>query len=526
MNQKSQSLIRYLALGSAAVCLLWLSGCSLIPMDKFKPAATPAAWIEPLPSTQAHDGKLSDLKHWWQQFNDPQLIQLIEAAQAVSSDIESAKARVAASQAAAIVAESQLLPTVTAEASASRSRTGLVFPTGNAASVDVTASWELDVWGKNKADSNEEQAKLVGTKALWHDARVIVAAETAKQYINYRLCENLSDIAQKNADSTAKTEQLSQLTAKAGFLAPSSLSQSEGQAAEAVNQLKKQLLQCTLIVKSLVAITAIPEPKLRGVLANNAGVIPMPAGIEVTAVPAKMLEQRPDVLNAERNVAAASFEIAYTVAQRYPRLSLSGSIGLTYDTSARNFLLNRRHNALDGLTWSIGPIAVSLPLFDAGVREANISAAKAQYEAAKSVYENVVRNAVREVEEALATLNSTAQREADVAKAADRFQISYAASQARYQASLANLFELEEARRASLQAENSVFTLQNERVLAWISLYHAMGGGWTAEQNTLPQNTPLTLDRGLMPQAEGAALEDVQPAVPAPQETKSLTPVP
>ena len=160
------------------------------------------------------------------------------------------------------------------------------------------------------------------------------------------------------------------------------------------------------------------------------------------------------------------------------------------------------------------------------MREANIDAAKAQYEAAKSVYENVVRNAVREVEEALATLNSTAQREADVAKAADRFQISYAASQARYQASLANLFELEEARRASLQAENSVFTLQNERVLAWISLYHAMGGGWTAEQNTLPQNTPLTLDRGLMPQAEGAALEDVQPAVPAPQETKSLTPVP
>ena len=498
MIQKLFSLISRLIICGASLSLFSLSGCSHMPLNTFKPTAPPASWIEPLPYIQAHDGKLSDLKSWWQQFNDPQLVQLIEAAQAVNADIETAKARVVASQAAVAVTESQLLPSVTAEVSASRSRNGVIFPTANAVSVDVNASWELDVWGKNASDNNEEHAKLTGVKALWHDARVIVAAETAKQYINYRLCENLTDIAQKNSDSANKTEELSQLTAKAGFLATSNVSQAEGQAAEAENQLKRQLLQCKLIVKSLVAITAVSEPRLREILAKNAKVIPIPTNITVGAVPAKILEQRPDVLNAERNVAAASFEINYAVAQRYPRLSLAGSIGLTYDTSARNLLFNRRGTALDGLTWSIGPLAVSLPLFDAGVREANIDAAKAQYEAAKSIYESVVRNAVREVEESLAILNSTTLREIDVRKAANRFEISYKASQARYEASLANLFELEEARRASLQADTSLFTLQNERVLAWISLYHATGGGWTEAQNTLPQDTPvLILDREL-----------------------------
>ncbi len=509
-----------------AFVLVLLPGCGLIPTNIFKPKTPPANWIAPLPSTQAHNGKLMDLKSWWQQFNDPQLIELIEAAEVVSPDIESAKARVAQSQAAVVQTESQLLPSITAEASASRNKSGVIFSSGNALSVDVNASWELDVWGKNKADKNEESAKLTGTKALWHEARVIVAAETAKQYINYRACENLQAIAQKNADSTAKTEHLSQLTAKAGLLASSSASQAEGQAAEAANQLKKQSLQCTLIVKSLVAMTAIAEPMLREILTKNTGAIPMPSGIDVLAIPAKTLAQRPDVLNAERNVAAASFEIIYNIAQRYPRLSLAGNIGLTYDSSARSFAMNKRLNAIDGLTWSIGPLAVTVPLFDGGAREANVVAAKAQYEAAKSVYESVARNAVREVEEALATLNSTELREVDVKKAADRFRATYAGSQARYDASLANLFELEEARRASLKADINVVELKDERVLAWISLYHAMGGGWTIAENTLPNDSPkLILDQKLtlIPQAATAELhsqnmqnQEIQNTVPVP----------
>ena len=329
---------------------------------------------------------------------------------------------------------------------------------------------------------------------------MLVAAQTATDYANYRLCENLNVVAKNNAESSSETARLSNLTAKAGFLAPASASQSEAQAAEAVNLQKKQALQCTLNIKSLVAITAIPEPELVSKLAKNSGVMPSPAGIEVTEMPADLLAQRPDVLNAERNVAAASFEITANEAQRYPRLSLAGNIALSYDSFSRTFSKNK--STLDGLTWSIGPLAVSLPVFDAGVRAANIQNAKAQYEASKVTYESVTRNAVREVEEALATLNSTAQRFENASKAAEGFKISLDATEARNKASLGNLFELEEARRASLQATNNLLILENERVLAWISLYRAMGGGWIVALNSptlifdhnLKQTEPLEAD--------------------------------
>ena len=474
----------------ALFSLLGLSGCSLSNIKTFKPSTPPNSWIEPLPSTQPHDGKLSGLKNWWQQFNDPTLLQLIETAQKISPDIESAKARVIAAQTSLTIADAQLLPAVTVEASASRSKSGQVstrgisFPASNSASISANASWELDVGGKNKAEQNEESAKLAGTNALWHEARVIVAAQTANQYINYRLCENLSNVAKQNADSSNETARLSDLTAKAGFLAPASASQSLAQASEAANQLKKQALQCTLIIKSLVALTAIPEADLKELLAKNTGVMPMPVGIEVSEIPAKLLAQRPDVLNAERNVDASSFEITLNEAQRYPRLSLAGNIGLVYDSYSRKLQPDKRHTTLDGLAWSIGPIEVSLPIFDAGVRAANLSAAKAQYEAAKSTYESVARNAVREVEEAMATLNSAVLRLDDVNKATDGFDISLAATQSRYKANLANLFELEEARRASFLAHSNVYILKNEQALAWVSLYRAMGGGWTVAINT------------------------------------------
>ncbi len=513
----------------ALLSLLGLSACSMSHVNSFKPHPPADGWIEPLPTKQAHDGQLSGLKNWWQQFNDPALIQLIEAAQKVSPDIESAKARVIAAQTSVTVADAQLLPAITAEASASRGRSGQVlptangvtFPTSNSLGINASASWELDVWGKNKAAKNEESAKLAGTNALWHEARIIVAAQTANQYINYRLCENLSNVAKNNADSSSETARLSDLTAKAGFLAPASASQSRAQASEAENQLKKQALQCTLIIKSLVALTAIPEADLKGLLAKNTGVVPMPIGVEVSEIPAKLLAQRPDVLNAERNVDAASFEIALNEAQRYPRLSLAGNIGLSYDSSAHKLMTNRRRSTLDGLTWSIGPIAVSLPIFDAGVRAANINAAKAQYEAAKSTYESVARNAVREVEEAMATLNSTALRLDDVNKAADGFSLSLTATEVRYKANLANLFELEEARRASFQAHSNVYTLKNEQALAWVSLYRAMGGGWTEVLNT----PILTFDRELkQTDLNNSAMTLSAPAVDSSAEKQQVQP--
>ena len=472
--------------------------------QKSKPAINsavpaPAKWQATLP----HDGNISNLANWWQQFNDPLLTQLIKSAQNVSSDVATAKARIVEAQTAVIVDNAESQPNLTLGASATRSQQGLLFPPSTNIGAALNAQWELDVWGKAAAARNSEEAQLTAKKALWHDARIIVAAETAKQYANYRFCENLTTVAKNNTESTSETARLSNLTANAGFLAPASASQAEAQAADAANMLKKQQLQCALIVKAMVALTAMSEPELQAALDKASGVMPKPASIQVDTVPAKTLAQRPDVLNAERNVAAASFEIESVKKERYPSLSLAGNIGWGYDTSRIGLAPGRKLRASDGFTWSIGPVAISMPIFDAGVRKANVNQARAQYVAAKSIYESVARNAVREVEEALTTLNSTALRLEDVTKSANGFKTSLDATQTRFQANLANLFELEEARRAYLQAQNNVLALENERVLAWISLYRALGGGWasvdaSSSSNNLAETEPkLVMDRML-----------------------------
>ena len=459
------------------------SSCANFELFKLKPAkvvaavsstSAPATWQAALP----HDGNITNLTNWWQQFNDPLLVQLIESAQNVSADIASAKARIVEAQTSVVQDDAASKPNVTLDGSATRSQQGLLFPPSTNVGAAVSAIWELDIWGKAAAAKSASEAQLTGKKALWHDARIIVAAETARQYVNYRLCENLAIVASRNGESASETARLSDLTSKAGFLAPASAMQASAQAADAANLLKKQQLQCVLIVKAMVALTAMPESALQAALNNTAGVMPKPAGIKVDSVPAKMLAQRPDVLNAERNVSAASFEIESVKKERYPTLSLAGNIGWGYDTATNGFSTGQKRRASDGITWSIGPVAISMPIFDAGVRKANVNQAKAQYVAAKSIFESVARSAVREVEEALATLNSASQRLNDVSKAAEGFQASFNATETRFKANLANLFELEEARRANLQAQNNVFLLENDRVQAWILLYRAMGGGW------------------------------------------------
>jgi multidrug efflux system outer membrane protein len=131
-------------------------------------------------------------------------------------------------------------------------------------------------------------------------------------------------------------------------------------------------------------------------------------------------------------------------------------------------------------TWSIGPLALSLPLFDAGRRAANVDAAVARYEEAAALYRARVRQAVREVEEALVNLQTTAARSDDARLAADGYRAAFTGTEARYKSGLGNLLELEDARRTLLAAEVGLLSLQRERANAWVALYRATGGGWSA----------------------------------------------
>ena len=194
------------------------------------------------------------------------------------------------------------------------------------------------------------------------------------------------------------------------------------------------------------------------------------AALAVPAVPASLLGQRPDIYQAAREVAAASSDAGAALAQQLPRLTLSGSVALGSV---------RVGGATSDLqTWSIGPLALTVPLFDGGRRAAQADVAQARYEEAVVLYRARVRQAVREVEEALVYLDSTRSRSQDAQVATQGYRTSFAATEARYRSGLASLVELEDARRTALAAESALVNLQRERVAAWIALYRAVGGGW------------------------------------------------
>lgn len=444
-------------------------------------AGVPAQWQAPLP----HHGDLADLGHWWQKLGDPVLVELVEAAQQASPTLASARSRVEQARAARATARAALGPTLDATASASR---GNADDPGRSpvtlTQVGAQAGWEIDLFGANRQAAQAADARLEGASALWHDARVSVAAEVANQYFSRRACERLLAVSQSDSGSRQQTARLADLSANAGFTAPGTAALARASAAEARARLTQQQAACDLDLKALVALTAMAEPDLKQKLAGVQASRPQDALFSIASLPAQVVAQRPDVFNAEREVMAAAAELGQARALRLPRLSLNGSISAG--------AVRVGGNSTDFQTWSLGPLSLNLPLFDGGRRRANVDAAQAHYEEAVALYTARVRQAVREVEEALVTLQSTADRSSDAAVATEGYRASFNATESRYQAGLASLVELEDARRTALAAETALVTLQRERAMAWTALYRAAGGGWTPDA---PAPTPVASAR-------------------------------
>ena len=485
-------------LGAAAA--LGLSGCAANAPPLTVAIAAPPQWYAPLPSitTQAtasiavnatstlpHNGSLTSLSQWWQQQNDPLLVELIDAAQRVSPSVITARSNIQQAQAAQVVSFAALLPTVDAIAGLNRALPAPINQTATpriirSGQAGLQTSWEIDLFGQNEASFNADKERFLGSQARWHEARVLVAAEVAMLYYGLRACEKQLQVVDADARSRLQTSRLNEQLTKAGFVAPATAVLARASAAEGNSRLTVQRAECEISIKALVALTAWPEPELKQKLATAAPASLQQGIVGISSVPAEVLGQRPDVYNAARELTAASFEVGSARAQRYPRLSIGGSIARN-NVSAQGF-----RRSFD--TWSLGPIALTIPLFDGGAAEANVDAAKARYEEAAGRYRGIVRQAVREVEEALISLQSTADRGDDAVVATQGYKASFAGTEARYKAGLASLVELEDARRTLLAAQSALVSLERERRSAWIALYRALGGGWTT---AAPPATPM-----------------------------------
>ncbi|MGF6346159.1 efflux transporter outer membrane subunit [Variovorax sp. W2I14] len=474
----------------ASLCLplalsLALVGCGLTRPPAKVEAPFPPQWNAPLP----HGGSLASLADWWRQLDDPLLVELIAAAENASPNLASAAARVAEARSTRVQAGAALLPSLDGTASASRGVSGSSFSGGGTSSSSSSSSsaaaataplttlqaglqskWEIDLFGRLRADRDSAQQKLDSATAKWHDARVAVAAETANAYFAERACRQQLRVSESDAKSRSETSRLTDLSARAGFTAPADAALARASASDASGRLTQQRAQCAIQRKALVALSGIDEPTLAQKLAvsHTQRALVVMGGIE--SVPAQALSQRPDVYAAELAVASASADVGSAEAERYPKLSISGSIGRT------QIRTSGFRESLE--TWTVGPVSLTVPLFDFGARTANTNAAKARYAEAVSLYRANVRQAVREVEEALVNLDATEARTTDADSAVKNYQASFDATQARYSSGLASLFELEDSRRTLFAAQTARVTLQRERAEAWVSLYRSMGGGW------------------------------------------------
>ena len=457
------------ALPPLAVLMLALVGCSTAPLPpRAELPAMAAAWQAPLP----HGGQLQHLADWWGRAQDPVLVALIESAQRISPSLAQARSRVSQARATQTTARAALWPTLDAQAGASRGVTAPVATPATAAQAGLQAGWEIDLFGANQATRDAATERLAGAQALWHEARVSVAAEVALQVSSLRTCLQQLDVAERDAQSRAATARLTQDSQRAGFTAPATAALARASAAEAAVRTAQQRMQCDVDFKALVALTGEPEAALRSQITATPAAVYDDARFTIAALPVQVVSQRPDVYNAEREVAAASAEVGSAQAQRWPRLSLTGTVGTAWSRAAGA--------TTDLSTWSFGPLALSLPLLDGGRRAAQVDAARARYDEAVAVYQGRVRQAVSEVEQALVRLHSTAERAEGAQAAVQGYRSSFDATEARWRGGLASLVELEDARRTLLAAQTTLVALQHERQSAWVALYRAAGGGFDA----------------------------------------------
>ncbi len=452
-----------------AMSALALSACAVGP-DYQRPESAPTEWHSTLP----HGGKLEDLNRWWEQLNDPLLTALIKDSEKTSPNLDMALAKMNEARANVSASTGIYYPSLSVGASSTRSRMAfgrqVILQTNNKVGFD--ASWELDLFGKNRRTAEAARARYDANDAAWHDARISLAAEVADVYVELRQCEASLTLAEQARQSRSSVRELTNIKESAGLASAMDTARAQAGEADGDSTYAAKQGECARVQHRLVALTGIEQNELQQRLSSQYGHIPVPSDVDVSSVAARALSQRPDVAMAEMNVAAASADIGASKAALYPSLTLMGSVA--------NNQISQGGQTANVPTWSFGP-ALTIPLFSGGRASAFVDAAQARYDFALASYHKTVREAVRNVEDNLVRLNVANERSRNAHIGQQSYQYLYAATETRYNAGLANRAALEDARRASLQAQDNAAAFERETVSAWIALYKALGGGWQSE---------------------------------------------
>ncbi len=468
--------------------LVSLSGCNMAPDYRRPDMALPAQYKESLPanwqfaqpSDDAHKG------NWWQQFNDPLLDQLMTSLEASNQNLAIAQARWRQASALSQQARASLFPTIGVQASATRSASGSnsansttagVSSSGsnisNSTQVGGTLSWEADIWGRVRQQANSQSLTAQSSLADLANTRLSLQAELAIDYFSLRVASAQDNLLKESVAAYKASLELTRNRYAAGVATKSDVSQAETQWLSTSTQLADNQITlaqlehaiAALLGKPATGFSLAPEAEQTGaqMLAIQLPSIPV-------ELPASLLERRPDIASAERQVAAANASIGVARAALFPVLNLSADAG--YRGSNLSGLFDVAHQF-----WSLGP-SLALTVFDAGAKQAAVDQARASFDQASANYRQTVLTALQGVEDQLVALRLL-QREADLQKqavASANVTLNLVTNQ--YRAGTVPYLNVLSAQQTQQNARSSEINIRGRQLSATVQLLKGVGGGW------------------------------------------------
>jgi len=475
-------MVRIASLVPLTVLATLASGCATAPRYVAPVSAAPSSFVG-APAVEARGAAdTQDMAEWWRSFRDPMLTGLVERALAQNLDLQQASARVSQARAALKGANAALLPSGQIGGQAGETYQSLQTPIGRIGSAfpqfersteiyeaNLTASWELDVFGGRDAARDAARADWQASAAAAVAARLAVAAQTADTYIVVRSLQARLRIAVAQAETQQRLTDIVGLQFRKGVAAELQLRQAEGALAQvraAVPALQNEL---DIAMNALDVLIGTQPGTTRAELSAPSA-IPAPPGIATAGGPAELLRRRPDIIAAERTLAASNARIGVAISEYYPKFSLSGLLGSA--TTAAGGLFS------GGATQANGVLGLRWRLFDFGRVDAEIKAARGRNAEALAAYRQTVLRASQDVEDAFSTLVQQEARSAALQQGEASLARAQQASEAAYKGGVVSLIEVLDADRRLLETRDGAVQARAAASRGAVASFRALGGGW------------------------------------------------
>ncbi|PWW04629.1 efflux transporter outer membrane subunit [Mangrovibacter plantisponsor] len=459
---------------TALALSLVLSGCAVGP-DYHRPAVNmplhykeAQGWQQAAPQDDKNKGA------WWSVYHDPVLDGLLTQVVISNQNIASYAAQYREALALAAQSRAELLPSVSYDASStrsgSRSSTTGQRTTSNSHQAELSASWELDIWGKLRRTLEENKASAQASAAELANMTLSAQSELAQDYFQLRVMDEKIALYQQSVAAYQRYLTVIENKYGAGTESRATLAQAQMQLESArASALDYQWQRAQLEHAIALLMGKAPAGFNLPVAKLDATLPAMPQ-----AVPSQLLQRRPDIAYAEREMAAANAAVGVAIAGYFPDLTLSASGG----TSSSVF-----HNlfALPYRVWSLGP-ELSGTLLDFGATSAQVDQVRAAYDASVANYRQAVLEGMQEVEDYLVELNTLQQEVVAQQNATAAAKESARVTRNQYDAGMIDYLDVATTENSSLSEQQSLLSLQSTQWVASVALIAALGGGWQATQ--------------------------------------------